>query len=148
MDREEGERVGGRRGWHSLIRFKKLVALHHLYRHMPASGRSQASVARQQWSVESLGQGDIDGIVSRKIAPQFPDARQQDIVRISAQGKIREVGNGVKPSRRIHLTRERVSANDLRNLDVEEMRGMQCLPRREQARVHNRRRRRSQKNFQ
>jgi len=49
-------------------------------------------ITREQRSVKSFRKGHVDGIVSREIVPQIPDPRQKEIMRMSAQGKVRKVG--------------------------------------------------------
>jgi hypothetical protein len=46
-----------------------------------AAGRGQAGVARERRSVRRFGQRDIGSIIGGQIIPQFPDARQEGVVR-------------------------------------------------------------------
>ena len=59
---------------------------------MMASRSGETLVARQQRSVERFGKRDVDGIIGREIVPQIPDARQKDVMRVTLQGKIGEIG--------------------------------------------------------
>jgi hypothetical protein len=59
---------------------------------MMAGCSGQTSIAREQRSVERFGKGDVDSVIGREIVPQFPDARQKEVVRISVQRNVREVG--------------------------------------------------------
>ena len=59
-----------------------------------AGGCGEAPVAREQRRVKRLGQRDIGGVIGRQIVAQLPNARQKEIMPISPQGKVREVGKG------------------------------------------------------
>jgi transposase len=96
---------------------------------MMAGRGGEASITREQRSVERLGEGDVDGVVSREIVPQIPDARQKEIMRISVHGKIREIGESRAATFTIDLAVRRISPNHLRDFDVEQMRSMQRLSR-------------------
>jgi hypothetical protein len=51
-------------------------------------GRSgRATVAGQQWGIECLRQDNVNCVMSRKVLPQLPDSRQQDIMCIAVQWK-------------------------------------------------------------
>jgi|GEM_PF-3637018 len=84
-------------------------------------------IAREQRSVERFRKGHVDRIVSREIVPQIPDPRQKEIVRISAQGKIREVGKSRTAAFAIDLALCRISPDHLRDFDIEQMRHVQRL---------------------
>jgi len=89
----------------------------------------QMLITREQRSVERFRKGHIDGIVSREIIPQIPDPRQKEIVRISAQGKVREVGESRAAAFAIDLSVRRISSDHLRDFDIEQMRHVQRLSR-------------------
>ncbi len=94
---------------------------------MVASRSGKTLVARKQRCVERFGKGDIDGIVGREIVPQIPDALQKEIVRVSAEGKVSEVGKSRAAAFVVDLALCRIPADDLRNFDIEQMRRMQRL---------------------
>jgi hypothetical protein len=95
---------------------------------MPGSS-GKTSIARKQRSVERLGESDINGIIGGKIVSQLPNARQEEIVRISMQGKVGEVGESRTTAFAINLTICRIPAEHLRDLEIEQMRNMQRLAR-------------------
>ena len=82
----------------------------------------QTSVSRHERCVERLGERDIDGVIRRQVVPEFPDARQQKAVRVSVQRKIREIVERCPAPRPIDLTGRCIATNDLRRLDVEQVR--------------------------
>jgi hypothetical protein len=96
---------------------------------MMASRGAETLIARNQRGVERFGKGDIDGIVGREIVPQIPNTRQKEIMRVSVEGKISEVGESRATAFAVDLALGRVPADDLRNFDVEQMRRMQRLSR-------------------
>lgn len=82
-------------------------------------------VTRKQWSVEHLGQRNVDSVVGGKIVPQFPDARQQEVMRISVQPKVGEVGQRRAAALAIDIAVGRVSAYHLCDFDINQMRRVQ-----------------------
>ena len=102
-----------------------------------SSRSGEPLVARKQWCVERFGKGDINGVVGREIVPQIPDTRQQEIMRVSAEGKVSEVGKSRAAALVVDLALCRVPADDLRDFDIEQMRRMQRLSRFEQPFFHH-----------
>jgi hypothetical protein len=62
---------------------------------MMARRSGETPIAREQRSVERFGKGDVDGVIGREIIPQSPDAWQKEIVRVSVQGKIRDMSTRI-----------------------------------------------------
>ena len=94
-----------------------------------ASRSGETLVARKQRSVERFGKGDVDGIIGREIVPQIPYTRQKEIMGVSAEGKVSEVGKSRAAAFAVDLALCRIPADDLRDFDIEQMRGMQRLSR-------------------
>ena len=114
-----------------------MTALSHQLDPCMVAGRGgETSVARQQRRVERFGEGDVDGVIRRKIVPQIPDARQKKLVRISMQRKVRKVGESRAAPFAIDLALRRIPADHLRDFDVEQMRCVQRPPRVEEPPVH------------
>jgi hypothetical protein len=61
--------------------------------------------------------------------PQFPNARQKEIVRIPDERKVNEVGEHLAATFRIEFAGRRVPANDLRDFNIDQVRRMQGLSR-------------------
>src|SRR5665647_250516 len=99
---------------------------------MMAWRSGETLVAGEEWSVEHFGEGDVHGVIGREIVPQIPHARQEKIVRISAQREVSEVLQGRAAALGIDITVSSVPPNHLRDFDVEQMGRMQCLRRLEQ----------------
>ena len=94
------------------------------------TGRSgETSITCEQRSIERFGKGDVGGIIGREIVPQIPDTWQKEIVRISMQGKIREVDESSTAAVAVDFSIRRISPDHLRDFDVEQMRCVQCLSR-------------------
>ena len=87
----------------------------------------ETSVAREQRRFERFGEGNVYGVIGGEIVPQFPDARQQQIMRVSVQRKGREVGESRTAPLSVDLPVRRVPTDDLCDLDIEQMRRVQCL---------------------
>ena len=96
---------------------------------MSARGPGEALVAREKRHIERLGESDIDGVIRGEIVPQFPDTLQKEVVAITAKRKIGENGKRRPAALRLHLAGYRIAANDMRDLDIEQMGGVQHLPR-------------------
>lgn len=94
---------------------------------MMARRGGQALVAREERRIKRFGERDIDGIVSREIGAQFPDTWQKDAVRVSAQGKVRQIGKSRPATVRVDLAICRIFTHDLCYFDVEQMGRVQCL---------------------
>ena len=58
---------------------------------MARSG-GEAAVAGDQGCVQRLGQGDIGGIIGGQVVPQRPDPRRQQIVGITPNRQVGQVG--------------------------------------------------------
>ena len=91
-------------------------------------GCGQTSIARQQWCVEHLGQRDIGGIIGRQIVPQIPNARQEEIVRISMQGKVGQVGEGQTAALAADFAVREIASDHLRNFHIKQVRRVERLP--------------------
>ena len=110
---------------------------------VPGRGR-QPLIAGQQRGIECFGQGDINGVIRCQISPQFSHPRQQDIVRIAVQRKVRQIDQSPVATFRVDLTFHRVSTKDLRHLDIDQVGRMKGLFGIEKPLFHSPRRRRVQ----
>ena len=110
-------------------------------------GCGEAPVARQQGGVKRLSQRHIDGVIGRQIVPQVPHARQQEIVRISPQGEVGEVGQRETAACAVDFAVRGVAPDDLSHFDIEQMRRMQRLPRGEKPILDGFSRRRAEQGF-
>ena len=112
-----------------------------------AGGGGQTFIARQQWRLERLGQRDIGGVIGRQIAPQFPNARQKEIVRISPQGKVREIGKSHAAALALDFALRGVAPDHLRDFHIKQVGRMERLTRGEQPIFHRLRRWSTEKGF-
>lgn len=112
------------------------------------ASRSQAPVACQQWRIERFGKHNIGSVISGQIVRQFPNARQQNIMPVSSKRKIGQVGKGQPAAPGIDLAGGSVAPDHLRDFDIEQMRGMECLATAEQPVFDGLRCRGPEKNFE
>ena len=128
---------------HSRVHAQGLRQLDHLHPRMVTRCSRQATIARNQQRIQSFGKCDISRIIGGEIVPQFPDARQQQIVRISLQREIGKVSEGHTPALIVDFATRRVAADHLRHFNVKQMWRMQSVPRVKQPPFHNGCRRRA-----
>jgi len=81
----------------------------------------EVAVTGPERRVERFCERDVNSIIGRQIVPQFPDARQKEIVRIPEQRKIGQVGERLSATLRIEFAGCRIPTDDLRDFDVEQM---------------------------
>src|SRR5690348_9893837 len=97
-----------------------------------AGGGGKAAVAGHQWRLERLGQRNIGSVIGRQVVPQLPYARQQEIMRISPRGKVGQIRQGYAATLALDFSSRSVTADDLRNFDIEQVRRVERLAGREQ----------------
>jgi len=112
-----------------------------------AGGCGQAAVARQQSGIERFGKRDIDRVVGRQIVPQIPNARQEKIMRIPQQRKVREIRKSNAATLAIDIAIRGIAPDHLRDFDIEQMRRVKRLASGEQPILHRLRRRRAEQGF-
>jgi hypothetical protein len=115
--RRDGIAASPHQGWHS----DQVDAC------VMAGRSSETFVAGQQRRVERFGKGDVHGVIGREIAPQIPDALQEEVMWISVQGKIGKISESHAAALGVDFPASGVAANHLRNFDVEQMGRVQCL---------------------
>ena len=110
---------------------------------------SQPLVTREQAGVERFRESNIDGVKRREVAAQTPNARQKEIMRVAANGKIGKIGKRHAAAFVIDFPNGGVAAENLHHLDIEQVRRMQCLLRRiEKTALHRFRPWRAKQDFQ
>lgn len=102
----------------------QVAASHHLNTRPMTRRSRETSVASEQRSIERFGEGDVDGIVGREILPQIPNARQKELMRISVQGKIGEVGESHASAFAVDLAARGITSEHLRDFNIEQIRRM------------------------
>jgi len=88
-------------------------------------------IMSEKSGVEHFSQGDIHGVVSGEIVAQSPYPGQKEAVRMTPNGKVHEVVKGGLSPFRSDLPCHCKSANDLGDLDIEQVRRMKGLGRSE-----------------
>ncbi len=86
-----------------------------------SGSRGKGGIAREQWRSKGFREGDVGCVVGRDIVTQLPDSGQQQIMRITGQGEVREVFKRLEASRWIEFTGQGVAAKDLRNFEIEQV---------------------------
>jgi len=109
-----------------------------------ARGPGETPIAREKRSVERFGERNVNGVVGGEVVPQLPNWRQQKIVRIPSQGKVRQVGERRGAAFPVDVAVRGLATDRLSDLDVEQMRGVQRFPGVEQSRFDRLGRRRAQ----
>ncbi len=99
---------------------------------MMAGSACQTVVACKQHGVQHFGQGYVDSVIRGDVVPQRPNARQQKIVGVSLNTEVSKVVECHTPTFAIDLASCCIFADDLCHFDVEQVRRVQCLPRRKQ----------------
>lgn len=81
-------------------------------------GPRQGSVGRNERRVEGFSQPDVEGVIRRKVVPEFPDARDKWQVRIPSDAKIREVFERLARTGGRKLSPQSVTSKGLQDLGV------------------------------
>src|ERR1700730_7019331 len=84
-------------------------------------------VAGDQRHSERLGKRNVDRIISREVVSQVPDARQQETVRMPGQRKSRKNRKSRAAAFAVNLAADRIAPDGVRDLYIDQMRGMQRL---------------------
>ena len=63
----------------------------------PDGADAAAQGAARRARIQRFREGDVESVVGADVVPQFPDARQEEIVRIPPQGEAGEVRQGLSP---------------------------------------------------
>src|SRR5579864_6994109 len=87
-------------------------------------------------SIQGFGKSQISGVISRKTVPHLPDAREQDVMRVAGERKVNKVGESFGAAVRRYSGGAHVAAQDLRDFQVNEVRGMERLIGGEDEAVH------------
>ena len=98
---------------------------------MTSRRSGEAMISREQRRINDLGEGNVDRIVCREIAPQVPYARQKEDMRVAAQRKLREIGQGRAAAFLVNLSGQHTATQNLRHFEIEEVWDVERLPRRE-----------------
>jgi hypothetical protein len=98
---------------------------HELDTRLMAGRSSKEPVAGDQRHSERFGKRNIDRVVSREIVSQVPDARQHETVRVPVQRESRENRKSRAAAFAVNLATDRVAPDGVRDLDIDQMRGMQ-----------------------
>ena len=101
-----------------------------------ASRAGEAPVTSDQRNLELFRKRNIDGIVGRQIVSQIPDPEQQGVVRIPIQREVCEIGERCLAALAVDFAPCREATDHVRDLDIEQMRGVQCFIAAEQPAFH------------
>ena len=87
----------------------------------------EGGVPCNEWRIERFGKSDVSRIVGCQVAPERPDSKEENVVRVTIQGQISEVAECLLAPLGVHFAGEGVAPQDLSNLEIEQMRGVQCF---------------------
>ena len=107
----------------------------------------ETPVAGDQRHIQRFGEGDVGSVVSREVVPQIPDTGQKETVRIAVHRKLGEYCESCAAAFAVDLTTERVTAECVRDLDIEQLRRVQRQACVEQSPFNDRRCGRLEENF-
>lgn len=88
---------------------------------MVSRSRGQRRITGHQRCSKRLGERNIGGIIHRDIVAQFPDPEQKEVMWVSGQWKIDKIFQRMKSTGGIKFLGPLVPAQDLRDLDIEQM---------------------------
>lgn len=91
--------------------------------------RSERGVTGQQGRAKRFGEGDIGGIVRRDTAAKSPDPGQEQVMRVAGEREIHQILQSLGASLRDKVAGDSVAAEDLCDLQIQEVRGMQGFAR-------------------
>lgn len=86
-----------------------------------------ATVAGNQGRVESLCQRKVGRVVGARIGAKLPDTRDQHVVRIASEHEVPQVLEGFVGTSRGHAAVSSPTSQGAHDLDVDEMRSVECL---------------------
>ncbi len=90
---------------------------------------SETPIACKQRSIERFGERNVNSVERSEVVPQFPNPRQQEIVRIPSQRKVCEIGERRAAALLVDVAMRGVPPDHLRDLDVQQVRGVQRFAR-------------------
>src|SRR5919106_2394378 len=87
----------------------------------------QRGVPRNQRRIERFRKSKVSRVVGCQVAPERPDSKEENVVWITVQRQIGEIFECLLAPLRVHFAGEGIAPQDLRNLKIEHMRGVQCI---------------------
>ncbi len=93
-----------------------------------------ARVSGHQWGGKRLSEGDVGRVERRDVRAELPDAGEQRSVGIPLDTQVREVVERLLDAFRVDSARELEASQCTQDLDVDDVRGMEGLPRSEKTR--------------
>jgi len=94
-----------------------------------ASRFCERAISCDERCIQRLRKSEIRRVVSRQAVPHLPDALEQHEMGIAGERKVGEVGESFRAALSGDGARALISAQDLRNFEIDQMRSMQRLVR-------------------
>src|SRR5947208_9967708 len=88
---------------------------------------SEAPVTSDQRNLERFCERDVDSIIGCQVVPQIPYAGQKETMRIAVQRESGENRKRRAAAVALDLAADRIAAERVRDLDIDQVRGRQCL---------------------
>ena len=114
---------------------------------MPSRG-GKPSIACQERGVERFREGYVHGVAGGQVFAQLPNARQKEVMWISVQRKLSQIGESCLPAPGFHFSHPHIAANNLRHFYIRQMGCVQGLSRAEQSPFYRFRNGRAEKYFE
>lgn len=90
-----------------------------------SGGSCERAIPCNERGVEGLGKCDISRIVRCQVTAERPDSKGEEVVRVTVYCQVGEIFERLLAPLRVHFPRMGVMAQDLSNLEIDHMRGMQ-----------------------
>lgn len=111
------------------------MSSYHLNPHV-AARFCKRSVSCDKRRIQRFRQGQVSGVIGGQAVPHLPNAIEQDEMRIAGKWKIEEIREGFRTALGGDDARALISAQHLRDFQVDQMRSMQRLVLCEEKAVH------------
>jgi hypothetical protein len=122
------------------------VISYHFNSHL-AARFCQCPISCNKRSIQRFGKSQVSGVISGKTVPHLPDSRKQDVMRVTGERKLNEVGESFGAAVHRYSGGAHIAAQNLRDFQVNEVRSMERLVGGEDEAVHTRSSRRLEKNL-
>ena len=90
-----------------------------------SGGSCERAIPCNERGVERFGKSDVSRIVRCQITAESPDSKEEEVVRVTVYCQISEIFERLLAPLRVHFARMGVTAQNLSNLEIDHMRGMQ-----------------------
>jgi hypothetical protein len=122
------------------------VISYHFNPHL-AARFCQCPISCNKRSIQRFGKSQVSGVIGGKTVPHLPDSRKQDVMRVTGERKLSEVAESFGAAVRRYSGGAHIAAQNLRDFQINEVRGTERLVGGEDEAVHTGSSRRLKKNL-